>query len=115
MCSAATVLATVADRTAGDAMVEWSPLQMLRSSGPDEWVMVDAMRTGRIGVVRRIETGPYRETWFRAVTWAAEPSRRVLVGYSRSMDTIAAALWAHQPPTAQEKPFPGYPSSQTPA
>ncbi len=41
------------------------------------------------------------ETWFRAVTWAAEPSRRTLVGYSRSMDTIAKALWEHQPPTAQ--------------
>jgi hypothetical protein len=93
-------------------MIEWSPLQMLRSSGPDEWVMVDAMRTGRIGLIRRIETGPYRESWYRAVTWAAEPSRRTLVGYSRSMEAIAAALWAHQPLTAQEKPFPGYPESK---
>ncbi|WKK71556.1 hypothetical protein Q0F99_19885 [Rathayibacter oskolensis] len=92
-------------------MIEWSPLQMLRSSGPDEWVMVDAMRTGRIGLVRRIETGPYREAWFRAVTWSADPSRRELVGYSPSMEAIAEALWKRQPPTAQEKPFPGYPPS----
>ena len=93
-------------------MIEWSPLQMLRSSGPDEWVMVDAMRTGRIGLIRRIETGPYRESWFRAVTWAAEPGKRTLVGYSRSMETIAATLWAHQPLTAQEKPFAGYAESK---
>ncbi|SOE03078.1 hypothetical protein SAMN06295924_10258 [Rathayibacter rathayi NCPPB 2980 = VKM Ac-1601] len=43
------------------------------------------------------------------MTWAAEPEKRTLVGYSRSMDTIAVALWEHQPPTAQEKTFPGYP------
>lgn len=73
--------------------------------------MLDAVRSGRIGVIRRIETGPFRETWFRAVTWSATPAERRLVGYSHEIEQIATALWAHQPPTAQDKPFPGYPSS----
>jgi hypothetical protein len=90
---------------------DWSPVQMLRSSGPDEWVMLDAVRSGRIGVIRRIETGPFRVTWFRAVTWSARPSERQLVGYAHDIDAIAKVLWEHQPPTAQDKPFPGYPSS----
>lgn len=96
-------------------MVEWSPVQMLRQTGADEWTMLDAIRSGRIGIIRRIETGPYRETWFRAVTWSATASERTLVGYSHDMETAARALWARQPPTAQDKPFPGYPSGNDPS
>lgn len=95
-------------------MADWSPEQMLRQTGPEEWTMLDAMRTGKIGVIRRIEMGPYRETWFRAVTWSAVVADRKLVGYAHDIATVSAALWAHQPPTAQDKPFPGYPVSRTP-
>jgi hypothetical protein len=77
-------------------MADWSPTQMLRQIGPEEWALLDPGPAGRIGLVRRIEVGPFRETWFRAVTWAKDPDQRALVGYSHDMESAAKALWGRR-------------------
>lgn len=50
---------------------------------------------GYLGIIRRLEFGspPSVEVWFRAVTWAADPLQRELVGYTRTAERAAAAIW----------------------
>ena len=61
--------------------------------GTDEWWMI--IRGGtKVGIIRRLTFG--RDVWFRAVTFDPDPAQRVLVGYCKSKDDAAKALWIYK-------------------
>jgi hypothetical protein len=88
---------------------EWHPVSLLAQTGPNEWTMRSTRSVDTsLGKVHRIEFGLYREVWFRAtVTNAGGP--RVL-GYARTAEAAAEAIWRQPREDSHTKPHPGYPS-----
>ena len=74
-------------------MNDWHPKQIAQ---PSEWEMRNGWPPEPIGVIKRLELGPMHEVWFRAVTWAPHSDERALLGYTRSLDEAAAAIWRHR-------------------
>ena len=49
-------------------MDPWHPKHIAK---PSEWELRNGWPPDPIGVVKRLELGPMRVVWFRAVTWKA--------------------------------------------
>ncbi|PJJ70855.1 hypothetical protein CLV46_0384 [Diaminobutyricimonas aerilata] len=73
-------------------MVDWHPARIAQ---PSEWELRNGWPVEPIAVIRRLEFGPSREVWFRAVTWAVRGEERRLIGYTRSFERAAAIAWEH--------------------
>ena len=71
----------------------WKASRELVRIGQDEWQMI--MKGGyKVGIIVRQHYGT--EVWFRSVTWSPDPLNRVLVGYCKSLDDAAKALWIYK-------------------
>jgi len=114
MCSAPLLFArgtTVGGRAYARLVVQhWSPMsQLQRDVEPGSWIMFD--KSTRVAIIRatEIQVGTTKRRLLRAVTWDADPERRVLLGYFplNELDLAAAVVWAewvkHNPPTSNRR------------
>jgi len=46
-----------------------------------EWIIMRDSRTEPAGVIKVVQLGPRRESFYRVVTWAPTSADRTLVGY----------------------------------
>lgn len=85
---------------------EWHPILAAHELEPGHWIMLDPSGT-RYAIVRLVQVGG--ERGYRAVTWAAEPAERRLLGYWTSLRSACAG--AHRAYLAAHAPadFAGYP------
>jgi hypothetical protein len=69
-------------------VVEWHPRRL---ASPVEWTLVVPGQAEPLAVIRRLrfEGRPV----YRAVTWAPTSAGRELIGYFRSGDDAAVAVW----------------------
>jgi hypothetical protein len=65
--------------------------QVVRSPEPDTWLVLDGAR--KIAIIRIVELGNPSEKLFRAVTYDADPSKRILLGYTHRLSLTAAIVW----------------------
>jgi hypothetical protein len=74
----------------GGTVVDWHPRRLATGT---EWTMAVPGQPEPIAVIRRLrfEGRPV----YRAVTWAPTSSGRQLIGYYRSGDAAAVAVWRH--------------------
>ena len=75
-------------------ITNWHPRQIAEAV---DWELRNGWPPDPIAVVRRLsfQRGNQVEVWYRAVTWAANPAERELIGYSPDFDTACAAAWEH--------------------
>lgn len=89
-------------------MADWHPLSLLAQTGPNEWTMRSTRSVDvSLGKVQRIEFGLFREVWFRATV--LREGRLELVGYARTAEAAAEAIWRQPRQDSHTKPHPGYP------
>lgn len=69
-------------------MVEWHPRRL---ASPVEWTLVVPGQVEPLAVIRRLRFEGRHV--YRAVTWAPTSGGRQLIGYYRSGDDAAVAVW----------------------
>lgn len=90
-------------------MPEWHPVSLLTQTGPNEWTMRSTRSVDvSLGKVQRIEFGLFREVWFRASV--NRDGRPAVLGYSRTAEAAAEAIWRQPRQDSHTKPHPGYPA-----
>jgi len=72
----------------GGAVIDWHPRHLVSGT---EWTMTVPGHVEPLAVIRRLRFEG-REV-FRAVTWAPTSGGRELIGYFRSGDAAAVAVW----------------------
>ena len=91
--------------------MEWHPIQAARQSGPNEWGIWSGRSSDHPkGIILRVEFGFYREAWFRAVIVASNEGGPKLLGWHRTAEKAAEAIWGYHELDSHEKRFPGYPA-----
>lgn len=93
---------------------DWHPVLEAKPHGPDEWVMQpDILSTINIpyAIIRRFQFED--DVWYRAVTYA-EPERRQLLGWFRTLDTAAQFAWDDKRQRGRENLHVKPPSHQDP-
>lgn len=74
----------------GGIVVEWHPRRLATGT---EWTMAVPGQPEPIAVIRRLRFEGRHV--YRAVTWAPTSAGRELIGYYRSGDAAAVAVWRH--------------------
>ncbi|MGN6446015.1 hypothetical protein [Amnibacterium sp.] len=69
-------------------MVDWHPRRLVKGT---EWTMAVPGQPEPIAVIRRLRFEG--RAVYRAVTWAPTSAGRELIGYYRSGDAAAVAVW----------------------
>jgi hypothetical protein len=70
----------------------WTPMsQVVRSPVADSWLVMDGAK--KIAIIRIVELGNPPEKLFRAVTYDADSSERILLAYTHKLSLAAAVVW----------------------
>jgi len=72
----------------GDRVIDWHPRRLATGT---EWTMAVPGQPEPIAVIRRLRFEG--RVVFRAVTWAPTSGGRELIGYYRTGDAAAVAVW----------------------
>lgn len=75
-------------------LAEWHPVGL---ADPVEWIVKHPTEPSPWGLIRklRFQDGMVASTWFRAVTWSGRSEDRQLIGYSKTLEDAARAVWDH--------------------
>ncbi|SFN65829.1 hypothetical protein [Mycetocola miduiensis] len=53
---------------------------------PIEWAIVHSTSRDPIALIRKLQLGAGRTTYYRAITWHVDPTKRELIGYWGSLN-----------------------------
>jgi len=74
----------------GGGVVDWHPRRLVAGT---EWTMTVPGHVEPIAIIRRLRFEGRHV--YRAVTWAPSSGGRELIGYYRTGDDAAVAVWRH--------------------